>query len=234
MIRAFIETSLIDWDGKITSVLFFDRCNFRCPFCQNWQLITDPEIYPEYDIDEILKKVAVKKKWIDGIVLTGGEPLIFYENVIEITKKIRKNNLLVKLDTNGSYPEELESLIKLHLIDYVAMDIKAPLDENYYIATGTNKKANPELIEKIEKSIKILMSSNLDYEFRTTCVPGLIDETGIRKIGEKIKGAKRWVLQRFIPFNAYQRKFRHKTFDAKQLNEFLHIVRSIIPDSKLR
>ncbi|MEO0189447.1 MAG: anaerobic ribonucleoside-triphosphate reductase activating protein [candidate division WOR-3 bacterium] len=234
MIRAFIETSLIDWDGKITSVIFFDRCNFRCPFCQNWRLIINPKKYPEYNIDEILKKILHKKNWIDGIVLTGGEPLIFFDDIIGIAKKIKKNNLLIKLDTNGSLPEQLERLIKLNLIDYVAMDIKAPFDQTYFIATGKNPKTNPKLIEKVKRTIKILMDLNIDYEFRTTCVPGLIDEKAIIKIGEEIKGAKRWALQRFIPFNAYKKEYRSKTFDEQQLNEFLSIARSIVPDSKLR
>lgn len=234
MIRAFIETSLIDWDGKITSVLFFDRCNFRCPFCQNWRLLTNPGKYPLYTIDEILKKISGKKNWIDGIVLTGGEPLLFFDEIIGIAKKIKKNNLPVKIDTNGSFPEELLSLVKSGLIDYVAMDIKAPLDQTYFIAIGKNPKTNPDLIEKIRKTIRILLESKLDYEFRTTCVPGLIDEIAIRKIGEEIKGAKKWALQRFIPFNAYKKEYRSKTFDDKELNEFLKIARSIIPDSKLR
>ncbi len=234
MIRAFIETSLIDWDGKITSVLFFDKCNFRCPFCQNWRLITNPEKFPEYNIDEIFKKIMQKKNWIDGIVLTGGEPLIFFDDIIEIAKKIKKNNLLVKLDTNGSFPEQLEHLIKLNLIDYVAMDIKAPFVQKYFIAIGKSPKANLEVIERVKKTIKILKESNLDYEFRTTCVPGLIDEMAIRKIGEEIKGAKKWALQRFIPFNAYKKSYRSKTFDEKQLNELLRIAQSIIPNSKLR
>ncbi len=234
MIRAFIETSLIDWDGKITSVIFFDRCNFRCPFCQNWQLITNPEKYPEYNIDEILKKISQKKNWIDGIVLTGGEPLLFFDDIIEIAKKIKKNNLLIKLDTNGSFPEQLLSLMKYKLIDYVAMDIKAPLDKIYFIATGVNPKTNSDIIEKIRKTIKILIESDFDYEFRTTCVPGLIDEEAIKKIGEEIKGAKKWALQRFIPFNAYKKEYRNKTFDDKRLNEFYRIACSIIPDSKLR
>ncbi|MGB9720896.1 MAG: anaerobic ribonucleoside-triphosphate reductase activating protein [bacterium] len=234
MIRAFIETSLIDWDGKITSVLFFDRCNFRCPFCQNWRLIINPEKYPEYNIDEILKKISQKKNWIDGIVLTGGEPLLFFDDIIEIAKKIKKNNLLIKIDTNGSFPEELLSLIRSGLIDYVAMDIKAPLDQTYFVATGRNPKTNPGLIEKVRKTIKILVESKLDYEFRTTCVPGLIDEMAIRKIGEEIIGAKRWALQKFIPFNAYKKIYRNKTFDDKELNDLLRIACSMIPDSKLR
>lgn len=193
-----------------------------------------PEKFPEYDIDEILKKISQKKKWVDGVVLTGGEPLLFLEDLVQIARKIKKNDLRVKLDTNGSFPEQLESLMKLHLIDYVAVDIKAPLDETYFLATGNNSKINPDLVEKVRRTIRILMNSNFDYEFRTTCVPGLIDGEAIRKIGKEINGAKKWVLQRFIPFNAYKKEYRKKNFDDRILCEFLEIARSIIPHSKLR
>lgn len=234
MIRAFIETSLIDWDGKITSVLFFDRCNFRCPFCQNWRLLTNPEKFPEYNVDEIIKKISRKGNWIDGIVLTGGEPLIFFDDLVDITKKIKNYGLLVKLDTNGSLPEDLQTLINLGIVDYVAMDIKAPLNDTYFIAAGKNPDSNPELIRNIRKSIKILIESKIDYEFRTTCVPGLIDEKALIKIGKEIKGAKKWVLQRFIPYNAYRKEYRDRSLDDRELNELLKTALSVIPGSKLR
>jgi len=236
MIRAFIETSLVDWDGKIVSVLFFDRCNFRCPFCQNWRLLVYPEKFPVYDFDDILKKIMQKKNWVDGIVLTGGEPLLFYDDIVEISKKIKPNNLGIKLDTNGSLPEQLESLLKLKLIDYVAMDIKAPLDESYFIAVGKNLKSKlyTDLLKKIKKSTRILIDSKIDYELRTTCVPGLIDESAIRNIGEAIKGTKKWVLQHFISINAFKKGYRNKQYDDDTLMGFLKIAQEYIPNTKLR
>ncbi len=236
MIRAFIQTSLVDWDGKIVSVIFFDRCNFRCPFCQNWRLIINPEKFPVYDFIEILKKIKQKKGWIDGIVLTGGEPLLFYNDVVEIVEKAKMNNLGIKLDTNGSLPEPLESLLKLKFIDYVAMDIKAPLDERYYLATGKKQrsKENKDLLDKILKSVNILINSGIDYEFRTTCVPDLIDESAIKNIGKTIKGAKRWVLQRFISINAFNKNYRNKQYDDATLNRLLMLAREYIPGAKLR
>ncbi|MGQ9664430.1 MAG: anaerobic ribonucleoside-triphosphate reductase activating protein [bacterium] len=236
MIRAFIQTSLVDWDGKIASVLFFDRCNFRCPFCQNWRLIIHPEEFPVYDFDEILKKIKQKKGWIDGIVLTGGEPLLFYNDILTIAQKIKANNLSVKLDTNGSFPELLQSILELKLIDYVAMDIKAPLDENYYIAVGKKQKSekHKNLIKKIIKSLQILIDSGIDYEIRTTCVPGLIDESAIRKIGGAVKGAKKWVLQRFISINAFKKDYRNKQYDEAVLKRLLMVAQEYIPETKLR
>jgi pyruvate formate lyase activating enzyme len=234
VIRAFIETSLIDWDGKITSVLFFDRCNFRCPFCQNWRLITNPEKYPVYEFEEIFKRLIQKKNWIDGVVLTGGEPLLFYKDVIKISKKLKEHDFGVKLDTNGAFPDELESLLNLKLIDYIAMDIKAPLDDNYFIAIGRIHRQEPTILERIKKTISLLMNSGIEYEFRTTCVPGLIDKESIIKIGTEIKDAKRWVLQRFIPINAYKREFRKRSYDEKFLNELLDTAQNFVPNAKLR
>ncbi|MEO0137695.1 MAG: anaerobic ribonucleoside-triphosphate reductase activating protein [candidate division WOR-3 bacterium] len=234
MIRAFIETSLIDWDGKITSVFFFDRCNFRCPYCQNWRLITHPEKFPVYEIEELFKIVLKKKNWIDGIVLTGGEPLLFPEAIMTIAEIAHKNNLKIKLDTNGSLPEELGRMLELKIVDYVAMDIKAPLDTRYFLAVGKKPQSQPDLIDKIKKSINLLLNSDIDYEFRTTCVPGLIDEKGLRQIGAEIKGARLWALQRYIALNAYKKEYRNKQFDETQLQKFLEIARSIMLNVKLR
>lgn len=236
MIRAFIQTSLVDWDGKIASVLFFDRCNFRCPFCQNWRLIIHPEEFPVYDFDKILEKIKQKQHWIDGVVLTGGEPLLFYTDILAIARKIKANDLSVKLDTNGSFPESLQSILELRLIDYVAMDIKAPLDENYYIAIGKKQKSEKHrnLLHKITKSLQILINSGIDYEIRTTCVPGLIDESAIRKIGIAINGVKKWVLQRFISINAFKKDYRNKQYDETVLKRLLTVAQEYIPKVKLR
>ncbi len=236
MIRAFIETSLVDWDGKMTSVLFFDRCNFRCPFCQNWRLIISPDKYPEYKFEEILTRLSRKKNWVDGVVLTGGEPLLFYRDVIDIAEKLKTLNLSVKLDTNGSLPERLGKLLKLQLIDYVAMDIKAPIDSSYWVAAGKKMTSRivKNLTEKIEECIDILMNSNIDYEFRTTCVPGLIDESAIEKIGREIKGAKKWVLQHFTSVNAYKKEYRNRVYEDERLKTFVKIAQQYVPAARLR
>jgi pyruvate formate lyase activating enzyme len=168
MIRAIIKTSLIDWDGKITTVLFYDKCNFLCPFCQNWDLIMNPEKYPVIEWNQIAQDLKKKKGWVDGVVLTGGEPLVYKKDVFELCQKVKDLGFAVKLDTNGAYPEIMQELINKKLIDYVAMDIKAPLDKRYHVAAG--KKID---IENIKKSKVILMRDLIDYEFRTTCVPGI-------------------------------------------------------------
>ncbi len=231
MIRSFIETSLLDWDGKITSVLFFDRCNFRCPFCQNWELLLHPENFPAFAENEILERLKAKRDWIDGVVLTGGEPLLFFQTVFKLARKIKDMGFLLKIDTNGSFPERLLRLIEEGVIDYVAMDIKAPLDR-YFDVTG--KVSKLKIMEKIRRSIKLLLGGRLDYEFRTTCVPDFIDKDSIRKIGEEIRGAKAWFLQRFISANAYEERLRGREYPLEELKVLLDIARQYVPNSRLR
>lgn len=234
MIRGLIETSLIDWDGKITTVLFFDRCNFKCPFCQNWQLILYPENLPIYDFEEIFKKIKERKDWVDGIVLTGGEPLLFFDEVLKISKRIKDIGLGVKLDTNGFWSEKLNFLIEKQLVDYIAMDIKTAFDDSYFVATGTDLRSTPELLDRIRESIKLLLEEKVDYEFRTTCVPGLVDENEIVAIGKMISSAKSWVLQRFISVNAYKEEYRRKEYSDEKLKNLLETARRFVPNAKLR
>jgi pyruvate formate lyase activating enzyme len=203
MIRAIIETSLIDWDGRITPVLFFDKCNFRCPFCQNMELIIHPERFEAVAWSQIAEIINKKEGWLDGIVLTGGEPLVDKNEVFDIIKKIKAHQIPIKLDSNGAYPELLEELVNTKQVDYVAMDIKAPLDERYDVAAGVRVR-----IDDIVRSVRFLMEARVEYEFRTTCVPQLIDEASIRTMGAAIKGARKWALQAYVPDHAYKEEYR--------------------------
>jgi len=229
MIRGRIDTSMVDWDGKLATVLFFDRCNFSCPFCQNWGLMTRPEDYPAVDFEDVLRKLAARKDWIDGVVLTGGEPLVDPKELRPVIEKIRKLNLRIKIDTNGSSPGLLEQLLKDKIVDYVAMDVKAPLDDRYQKAAGV--RVDPE---KIRASVKILLSGDVEYEFRTTLVPEIIDEGALRKIGEELRGAKKWFLQVFVSENAPPGEFREKKFTPAEIDRFLAIAREYMPEAKLR
>ncbi len=230
MIRAMIETSLVDWDGKLTTVLFFDKCNFMCPFCQNWELMMKREKFPPIEWQDIEAKLVAKKKWIDGVVLTGGEPFVFGEEVFSVGRRIKTLGFLLKIDTNGAYPDALERAIGEKIADFVAMDIKAPLDERYSVAAGVKVD-----IDKIERSIKQLLSNSVDYEFRTTCVPGLIDEGALSSIGENLRGARSWILQQYVPDNAYIEEYRNlDRVTAAGAEKFLRIARRYVPDAKWR
>lgn len=231
MIRALIETSLIDWDGKITTVLFFDKCNFMCPFCQNWKLITSADTFPVIEWEMVKEKLSKKQGWVDGIVLTGGEPLAHRDELLQLCERIKELGILVKIDTNGAFPGILKELVNKKLIDYVAMDIKAPLDDTYDIAAGTKVD-----LGSIRESITLIMKGTLDYEFRTTCVPSIIDEIAIKKIGSAIQGAKKWALQTFVPEHAYQKEYRQKlnTEYYQSLKKYLALAMQYVSRAILR
>ncbi|MCD6522889.1 MAG: anaerobic ribonucleoside-triphosphate reductase activating protein [Candidatus Diapherotrites archaeon] len=190
------KLTLIDYPGKLACIVFTGGCNLRCPFCQNKDLVLNYEKLPSISEEEIIKFLESRRKWLDGIVITGGEPTI-HSDLPEFIKKVKERRFLVKLDTNGSNPAMLKMLIENRLIDYIAMDVKAPLEwEKYSKASGIK---NREIFENILKSIDILMHSNIDYEFRTTVVPGLHTEEDILKIAEQLKGARAYYLQQFRP-----------------------------------
>ncbi|UCD04905.1 MAG: anaerobic ribonucleoside-triphosphate reductase activating protein [candidate division WOR-3 bacterium] len=230
MIRSIIETSLIDWDGKLTTVLFFDKCNFMCPFCQNWELLKHPEKFPVVEWSKIEKMLLSKRSWIDGVVLTGGEPLVNKKEVFDITSRIKRLGFLVKIDTNGAYPQVLCELIEKSLVDYVAMDIKAPIDKRYANAVGTKID-----LMALEATISMLLSGQTEYEFRTTCVPRIIDIRSIEEIGMRIKGAERWFLQQYVPVNAYDEEYRKMSeVSKKDANTMLTIARKYVADVRWR
>lgn len=220
---------MVDWDGKLATVLFFDRCNFSCPFCQNWGLMTRPEDYPVIDFEDVLRKLAARKDWIDGVVLTGGEPLLDPRELRPVIAEIRKLGFKIKIDTNGSTPGLLAQLLKDQIVDYVAMDVKASLDDRYQKAAGV--RVDPQ---KIRESIRILRSGEVDHEFRTTLVPEIIDDEALRKIGEELRGAKKWFLQVFVSENAPPGEFREKKFTPAEIDRFLAIAREYVPEAKLR
>lgn len=201
-IKGFVETSLCDWDGRISSVVFLPGCNFRCPFCQNGELILDYGKLPTVGFDSIAEYLTARDDWIDGVVITGGEPTI-WDDLPPLAKRVKQLGMNVKLDTNGSRPEAIRDLIRSGLVDYLAMDVKAPLDERYHEAAGVKVP-----IEKLRRSIEIISGFGDAYEFRTTLVPGLVGEEEMRLIGEAVEGAKRLVLQRFVPENSLDKRFR--------------------------
>lgn len=195
------RSSLIDYPGKISGVIFTVGCNFRCPYCHNPELVENT--VDTIDEDEVLSFFNERKGKLDGVVLTGGEPTL-QSDIIEFVEKIKRIGLLVKLDTNGSRPEVIEELIGRNLIDYIAMDIKAPLGKYGKVTLSTIDT------RKILESINLIMSSNIGYEFRTTVVRSLLSKEDILEIGETIKSARLFVLQQFKPT---------KTLDPRFLSE---------------
>jgi len=197
MLGGLQKLTLIDYPGKIACTVFTIGCNFRCPFCHNPELVDRAisklsEIIEEEDFFSFLES---RRGLLDGVCITGGEPTL-QPDLPEFIKKIKKLGFLVKLDTNGTNPEMLVKLLEENLLDYIAMDVKAPLkvSSSYKNATGTNLN-----LDGIRRSIKLIMGSGIDYEFRTTIVPGLHTEDGILSLAEEIRGAKKYYLQQFRP-----------------------------------
>ena len=234
-IKGFINLSLVDWDGKLSSVLFVPNCNFRCPFCYNSTLILHPErveTVPFERVEDYLKK---QRNWIDGVCITGGEPTL-HKDLPDLCSKLKKMGFLVKIDTNGTNPTMMKELMDKRFMDYIALDIKAPLTvKKYSRATGINAE---KLLEKVEETIKILLESKMDYEFRTTLVPTLHEEEDIKEICEGIKGCKKYVLQKFdlsLGKTTIDPEFsKLKPFTDKEMKTFLAIAREIVPNAKLR
>ena len=214
-IKAFIKNSLLDWDGKIVSVVYLGGCNFRCPFCQNADLVLHPESLKTIEFKEISDYLSHNKTFIDGVCITGGEPCL-YQDLPQLLNQFKSMNMLVKLDTNGSYPLRLKEIIASNLVDYIAMDIKSPLEKEQYLkACGIQKS---EVLSKVKKSIDILMSSNLDYEFRVTVVPSLHTKKEILQIAKDVQGARKLALQNFSNHKTLKPEFEKiKPYSIKEL-----------------
>lgn len=192
------KMTLIDYPGKVAATIFVSGCNFFCPWCYNRNLVVPEEIlkHSPIPLKEIYKFLEQRKGFLQGVVLCGGEPTI-YDDLSDFAAAIKKMGYLVKLDTNGSNPEMLTSLIDKGLVDYVAMDIKAPKEsykERYKEVVGKYIDT-----KKIEQSINILKNSPVEYEFRTTLVPGLVGKKDILEIVKWIGPAKKYFLQNFQP-----------------------------------
>jgi len=191
-IKGFIKNTLLDWDGRIASVIFLAGCTFRCPMCHSPHLVQRPGEIEPVSINYIMDFMKGNREWIDGLVITGGEPTL-EPGIIDLLKLLEHNDVPVKLDTNGSRPEALEQILQAGLIEAAAMDIKAPR-EKYNLVAGVEVD-----IAAIERSIRLLMESKIEYEFRTTVCPGFHTDDDIEAMARWITGAKRYVLQNFRP-----------------------------------
>jgi len=216
------KITLIDFPGRLAATVFLIGCNFKCPWCYSSELVLPEKIkkQPKISEKEFLDFLKERKKLLEGLVLCGGEPSI-NKKLPSLIKKIKKLGYLIKLDTNGSNPKILKKLIKRKLIDYVAMDIKLP-KERYPEIFGKRVK-----IEDIEESIKILKEGKVDYEFRTTVVPTVLNKEDILKIAKWIRGTKRYYLQNFRPEKTIDPEFEKiKPYPQKYL---LEIQKAISP-----
>ncbi|MEW6352362.1 MAG: anaerobic ribonucleoside-triphosphate reductase activating protein [Thermodesulfobacteriota bacterium] len=191
-IKGFIPTSLVDWPGKICSVLFMGGCNFRCPACHNHRLVLGPESLPEIPLEETLAYLRSRAQWIDGVTVTGGEPTL-RKSLLHVLRALKDKGVRTKLDTNGSNPGVLGNLLRMGLVDAVFMDVKAPLHVRRYRAVA----GVPVDLACIEESIDLLLASPIEVTFRTTVIPGMVEEPQLAEIRRRLGSARRFVVQPF-------------------------------------
>lgn len=190
-IVGFAKTSLLDWDGMIATTVYLQGCNLRCPFCHNPDLVSVNAEVEEAPWEVLEEYLSENNDFLDGVVVTGGEATL-NEDLPDMIRRIRSLGLKVKLDTNGTNPGMLEDLLRAGLLDCVAMDVKGPLDQQYSQVCGTEVD-----LEAIKRSIELIMTSGVDYEFRTTVVPHYLNPGDVERIAAYIGGAKKYALQRF-------------------------------------
>jgi len=231
-IKGFIPNTMLDWEGMLASTVFLPRCNFRCPFCQNGELVLHPERLETVPFSVISDYLRDRSGWVDGVCITGGEPCL-HDGLPGLCADLRAQGVKVKLDTNGSIPGVLESLLDDGLIDYVSMDIKAPLETGpYRIATGIDKA---DLVDLVRLSIDMLRSSGLEHEFRTTVVPLMHGPSEVARIAEQLEGEGRFVLQHFSPRDTLDPRFSAlRPFTDEDMKAMLKQAQQYVPGATVR
>jgi pyruvate formate lyase activating enzyme len=228
-IVGFTETSLLDWHGRIAAVLWIGGCDFACPFCHNYRIADDDPGLTAVPWDDIARTLHRKRDWYDGVVLTGGEPLMHPE-VFELCRRLKEIGQQVKIDTNGSFPYALRTLVELKLVDAVAMDVKAPLDSRYAKAAGRHMDVAP-----LRRTIRLLLESGIEHEFRCTLVPGLIDPDDAAAIGEAVKGAQAVALQAYLPKLARVKGFGGtKSYTRSEVEAMAEVLKLSVKEVRIR
>lgn len=213
----FTPCTLIDYPGKMAAMVYTIGCNFRCPYCHNPELVdeTVEETFPEEIIISFLES---RQGILDGLVITGGEPTMHGEELLLFMERVKKLGFLIKLDTNGTNPDFIVAATRRRLVDYIAMDIKAPL-RTYHRVVG-----RPVDTDAIGQSIAFIKNGPIEYEFRTTVIKALLSPEDLGEIAKEIQGAKRYYLQKFIPTNILNPQFKRKVSYAD--NDFVEFQKT--------
>jgi len=228
-IKGFYETSFIDWLGKISSVIFLSGCNLRCPYCHNHPLVLNSHSVPTLPREWIASRLREFADWIDGVVISGGEPCL-YPQLPQLIRFFREMSFPVKLDTNGTKPDVLAVLLNDHLLDYVAMDVKAPLDDiRYSRCAGV-----PLCVSHIQRSLSILAQSQVGYELRMTVCPSLTKKKDIQDLARQVEGVQKFVLQGFSPKDPLDQTLKSVTpYSQDQMMGFKEILEDYVEECRL-
>jgi pyruvate formate lyase activating enzyme len=222
------KVSLIDYPEAICAVVFLQGCNFKCSYCHNPQLV-EPKLFdPCLDEKKVLEFLAARIGKLDAVTITGGEPTI-QKDLLPLIMKIKKLGFAVKLDSNGTQPKIIKELLDAKLLDFIAMDIKAPLEKYKSIVKVTVDT------QSIKESIKLILKSKIPHEFRTTVVKSQLTEKDILKIAKLISGAKRYALQKFVPAKTLDKKIlKEKTYPDDELESIKIRLEKEIPSVIVR
>lgn len=217
------KTSLIDFPDRIATVLFTPGCNLRCPFCHNWRIVLDPKP-PFLSEETVIRILEKRKKYVDAVVITGGEPTI-HKEIPKFLKKLKEKGFAVKLDTNGFFPQVLEEC--LPFVDYIALDVKTSLEK--YGRLGAKDTVD------FLRTVEMLKNGKVDYEFRATVVPGFVDEEDITKMGEIVKGGKCFAFQQFIPGDTLDKAFNSvNPCSPGVIGEFASVMKRYVANVTVR
>ena len=226
-IHGFNTLTLLDYPGLVGATLFLGGCNLRCPFCQNGNLVLFPDTEPWIPQEEVLSTLKKRRKVLDGVCVSGGEPTL-YRELPELIRQMKEMGYQVKLDTNGTNPSMLRELCSQGLIDFVAMDIKSS-QENYEKASG----CTPAQLDSVRESVDFLLSQAIDYEFRTTVVKELHTESDFNSIREWIAGCRAYYLQAYRESeNVISKSFSSYTY--QELTHFRDLLKEKIPLVEIR
>lgn len=225
----FQKFSLIDYPGKICAIVFTQGCNFRCPYCHNPELVEfDRPDYAAPEENEIISFLEKRKGKLDALTVTGGEPLL-HSDLDTFLTRVKELGYLIKLDTNGSLPSGLENVIQNRLIDYIAMDVKAPIGKYSEVVRARIDT------DKILRSINLIMDSGLEYEFRTTVVKDLLCKDDILKIGPLVHNACLYVLQKFVPSKTLDKEFINSPgYSDEEMEEFRKMMEGFVSTCVVR
>ena len=226
-IKGFLETSFVDWPGQVCAVVFLPGCNLRCRYCHNHELVLHPERLGDWNIDDIMARLRKMRGWIDGVCITGGEPTL-HLHLADLCRLFKREGFRVKLDTNGTRPRILRDLLRSGLLDYVAMDIKAALNERSY----RELCGRPADIHAIRESIGLLKRScirSLDHEFRLTALPQFHSQEVVCDLAWELRGASRFTIQNFSSANPLDETLRAAApFGQEELEQLRWRVNSIV------
>lgn len=202
-IKGFIESSCSDWPGQVVAVIFLPGCNFRCPYCHNYPLVLNPDEGETFTLEYVFQRLAALRFWLDGVCVSGGEPTLS-TGLMDLCGTIKEAGLLCKLDTNGSRPGVLKELLAGNLIDFIAMDVKAPLRAaSYEKCAGV--KVN---LAAIRESMEIIRNAGIAYQFRTTYHPVLLSEFELEALALLFSQDEKPLVQKACPSGALSLDFR--------------------------